>query len=76
MGLCVRDAAFLGVQLADGAAMLQPVQAPLIFWAFAVLGHCPAPAVLVALEAQVRSLSSHLTAQVPTQVPFPKISEI
>ena len=51
--------------------MLQPLQVPLIFWAFAMLGHSPAPAVLLALEARVRSLSSHLTAQVLFSQKFP-----
>lgn len=52
------------LQLANSAAVLQPVQVPLIFWAFATLGHRPAPAVLSVLEARVRSVSSDLTAQV------------
>ena len=55
--------------------MLQPLQVPLIFWAFAMLGHSPAPAVLLALEARVRSLSSHLTAQVVTEAPFIGLSQ-
>ena len=54
--------------------MLQPLQVPLIFWAFAMLGHSPAPAVLLALEARVRSLSSHLTAQVLFSHKFPSIA--
>lgn len=54
------------MQAAAIAQDLEADQLPLVYWAFATLGHCPSEAVLAVLDARVLQGAPQLSAQVPT----------